>query len=122
MAFCPYCGELVAGADSFCRRCGRELNPSARGAPIFPVGDSGFGNVKKTCPVCEHSSGTDPRGFGFSRCPVCHGRRYNLVPKNTPGCMSCGGTGMIPFNGLNITGSLDRVCEICGGTGYAPGK
>ena len=122
MAFCPYCGDIVVNTDAFCRKCGHELAMSTRVAPIFPVGDSSYVNVKKTCTVCKHSGGTDPRGFGFSRCPVCHGRRFNLIPQNTPGCRSCGGTGIIPFGGLNILGSLDRVCEICGGTGYSYGK
>jgi hypothetical protein len=119
MVYCPQCLELVTNTDRFCRTCGYQLCPTVDNVRLSPARNIIPVNIKQTCPVCKHSGGTDPRGFGFSLCPVCHGRQFNLIPQNTPGCRNCGGTGIIPFGGFNILGSLDRICEICVGTGYS---
>jgi rubredoxin len=121
MLYCPNCSEQVSMGDRFCRGCGFALSPryssDRLGTPISA--NSSAINVKRTCPVCKHSGGRDPRGFGFSNCPVCNDRRFNLIPQNMPSCRNCGGTGIIWQGGLNILGSMDHVCEICGGTGYS---
>jgi hypothetical protein len=119
MVYCPQCLELVTNTDRFCRTCGYQLGLIVDNGRLSPARNIIPVNTKQTCPVCKHSGGTDPRGFGFSLCPVCHGRQFNLVPRDTPGCRKCGGTGIVQSERLHIWGNLDRICEICGGTGYS---
>lgn len=121
MAYCPNCGDQVKMTDRFCRRCGHSLSHHNGGDRLVPPppGNTNVQNVKRTCPVCKNTGGIDPRKFGFSSCPVCHGNRFNVVPQNMPACRNCGGTGIIQSEGLRIFGDSDRICEICGGTGYA---
>lgn len=120
MAYCPNCGEQVRATDIFCRRCRYSLSHHNGDDRLVPPsrGNTNVPNVKRTCPICRQTEGTDPRKFGFSNCPVCHGRRFNLVPQNMPECRNCGGEGIIRSKGFRIFGDSDRICEICEGTGY----
>ena len=121
MVYCPNCGERVRATDRFCGRCGHSLSHHEGGDRLVPPSpkNKSVQDIKRPCPVCRQTEGTDPRGFGFSNCPVCHGSRFNLVPQNMPECRNFGGTGIIQSEGFRVFGDSDGICEICGGTGYA---
>lgn len=117
MAYCQKCGKPVGANDSFCKKCGNKLSRSA-GDDKVASPPRGSANVKRRCPVCRDTDGADPRSLtGLSNCPVCNGRKFNLVPENIPQCINCGGTGMIQYDGP--IGDSDEICEICGGKGYS---
>jgi len=115
MAYCQKCGKQVGANDRFCKNCGNKLSRSGSNEKITsrpkekPL-------VRRDCPICIDSDGFDPRGW-VSKCPVCHGRTFNLVPENMPQCINCGGTGMIQSDGP--VGDSDELCKICGGKGYS---
>jgi hypothetical protein len=116
MAYCPKCRKQVGANDRFCTNCGSKL-PRYTGDDKVASPPKEKPLVRRRCPPCKDTDGADPRGFGFSNCPVCHGRKYNLLPENMPQCINCGGTGIIQSDGP--IGDSDQICGICGGKGYS---
>ena len=117
MAYCQNCGKQVGTNDMFCKNCGTKL-PSSPDDEKSASQPKEKPLVKRRCPVCKDTDGADPRSLtGLSNCPVCNGRKFNLVPENMPQCINCGGTGIIQSDGL--IGDSDQICRICGGKGYA---
>ena len=110
MPYCSRCGRCAGEGASFCTECGGRVDVGTVGA------------IRRPCAFCR-GTGCDPTGMGFPphQCPVCQGRRYNLVPRNHTGCDPCGGTGIGRRHdfGFQGVGTVHDPCEICAGTGWS---
>ena len=56
------------------------------------------------------------RGEITNTCPVCRGRRYNLIPEDWLDCKECGGTGEFSYGFVPVTlgGLAPTVKELAG--------
>ncbi len=121
MPFCPNCGRSIRGGDSFCSQCGANLRAhiESEGVQYGNSESRPTRDMERECAYCRGSGLVDgPLGPANQiRCPVCKGRRYNLVPDDWKRCKDCGGRGEELYGG-GITKSRRR-CPMCGGIGWA---
>jgi DnaJ-class molecular chaperone len=72
--------------------------------------------MEKRCSFC-HGQGTvpDPQGVLSSRaaCPICAGRKFNLVPRDANPCGFCKSLGKIEGEGGEA-----KICPDCHGIGF----
>jgi RecJ-like exonuclease len=72
--------------------------------------------LRKRCAYCRGQGSvisTDEPSAPLEPCPVCHQRRYNLVPGDAALCGCCKGSGRVPA-GKGVW----RPCPECNGIGY----
>ena len=120
MPYCPKCGDFYYIGTSHCSTCGRLLT-----GPREP--DSGFKPARKQqqdkpCQYC-HSTGKVDQPVGGSAtttCPVCKGRRHNLIPEDWQWCRMCFGSGELTYGNSNET--FRKPCPECNGTGWAKSR
>jgi hypothetical protein len=120
MPYCPKCGNHYYVGTSSCSTCGESLTEEAK-----KTGDSG-GEHKtvrkqerdKRCPYCNSTGKVDgPIGGDIIvTCPVCRGKRYNLIPEDWIWCKECNGTGEFTFG--SGTAAVRKPCPECKGTGW----
>ena len=89
--FCPFCGHPLKTIKNFKQG---QKGPGVQGAKI-----------KKGCAYCNQTGHNILGGV----CPVCKGKRYNIISSNYQHCNDCNGTGHYLLGG---------PCPECKGTGY----
>ena len=115
MPYCPKCGNFYYSGTLSCSTCGQLLN--SVGKPKVTGGE--FSTVRKQtrekrCPYCNSLGNVNgPVGRdAIAICPVCKGRRYNLIPEDWHGCKRCNGTGEYAYS------IIRKPCLECKGTGW----
>ena len=120
MPYCPKCGNFYYVGIRSCSTCGELLL-----GPREEMGDTNGeykpvwkGEIDKRCPYCNSTGKVDGpiNGEKFLTCPVCKGRRYNLIPEDWVWCRRCLGKGELKYG--NITASFRKPCPSCNGTGW----
>jgi DnaJ-class molecular chaperone len=121
MRTCPDCGKSCANDAKYCSYCGIPFdNWGIKRESEEIVVKSRKQEREKRCPFCQNTGRLDMpmRGEITVTCPVCRGRRYNLIPEDWLGCKECGGTGEFSFGfGLAYT---RKPCPECKGTAWTP--
>jgi hypothetical protein len=118
MPYCPKCRSHYYIGSRYCSNCGELLVGQAEKT-------SGTGGEYKSariqerdkrCPYCNCSGNVDgPIGRDVTvTCPVCKGRRYNLIPEDWLLCRTCKGTGEYTYS------TERKPCLNCKGTGWVP--
>ena len=120
MPFCQNCGHAFIASETFCGNCSTRLN-----VRVNHHGSQGIENnkslqdVEKECPYCKGSGKVkDQLLFWGVSCPVCKGRRTNLVPGNWIKCQACEGTGSKVFDSGIGNGKARRPDPNCWGKGW----
>ena len=122
MPYCPKCGNYYYVDAHSCSTCGELLAGQAG-----KTGDAADEHKTvrkqekdKRCPFCNSTGKVDgPIGGDITvTCPVCRGRRYNLIPEDWLKCSDCGATGEFTYgSGIAYT---RKPCPECKGTGWSP--
>ncbi len=81
-------------------------------------------HIKKSCPFCNGTGNEDYSDFvetltgGGTRCRICFGRGYNMIPVKSIPCELCSGRGTDRFktHALEIS---HTPCPGCRGTGWS---
>lgn len=120
MPYCPKCGNFYYIGTRSCSTCGELL-----AGPAEKTGITG-GEYRtarkqerdKRCPYCNSTGKIDgPIGGEITvTCPVCRGRRYNLIPEDWLWCRECLGTGEFTYG--NSKATFRKPCPECNGTGW----
>jgi len=120
MPYCPKCGNFYYVGTRSCSTCGESL-----GEPADKTGASG-GEYRarrkqerdKRCPYCKATGKVEgPIGGEITiTCPVCRGRRYNLIPEDWLWCRECLGAGEFIYGSQGAT--FRKPCPECNGTGW----
>jgi DnaJ-class molecular chaperone len=74
----------------------------------------------RECPYCNSTGKVEGAisGPATVTCPVCNGRRYNMIPGDWLKCEECGGTGEFSFGSEEAT--FRKPCPECKGKGWTP--
>jgi hypothetical protein len=120
MPYCANCGRRYEVGTRFCSNCGKPLNN--RYETLGSEGEPKKRRLQerdKRCPYCNSMGKVDgPIGGDITEtCPVCKGRRYNLIPEDWLKCSECSSTGEFTYgSGIAYT---RKPCPECKGTGWA---
>jgi DNA-directed RNA polymerase subunit M/transcription elongation factor TFIIS len=120
MPYCPKCGNHYYPNTRICSTCGETLSGQAEKRLDI---DSEHKSVRKQekdkrCPYCNSTGRVEGPVAGdvSVACPVCRGRRYNLIPEDWIWCKECNGSGEFIYgSGL---ASVRKPCPDCKGTGW----
>jgi DnaJ-class molecular chaperone len=122
MRMCPDCGKSCADDARYCSYCGIPLdNWGMKRDSEEIIVKSQKQERTRPCPFCSSTGRLDMpmRGENTLTCPVCKGRRYNLIPKDWLSCKECGGSGEFTYGfGFSYT---RKPCPECKGTGWVLG-
>jgi DnaJ-class molecular chaperone len=119
MPYCSSCGSHYYEGTLVCS-CGKTLVGQGK------TTEASKGQSKKErkqerdkiCPYCN-GKGNVVGPFGGEitiTCPVCRGRRYNLIPEDWLKCNECQASGEFTY-GSGIA-SVRKPCPECKGTGW----
>ena len=120
MPYCSKCGRFYYVTSRSCSTCGELFLEQ-----VEKAGDTGsrFQSARrperdKRCPYCNSTGKVDgPAGGEITvTCPVCRGKRYNLIPENWLWCKECDGTGEYIYG--NGVAKFRKPCLDCKGTGW----
>ena len=120
MPYCPNCGNHYYEGTKICE-CGQLLGKQDVETAAKSTPKSKF-HLEKPCRFC-HTIGKieEPIDGKFSiTCPVCGGRRYNLIPEDWVPCGECLGSGEFAHgSGAAI---VRKPCLECKGIGWKAGQ
>jgi hypothetical protein len=120
MPYCPKCGNYYDVGTRSCSTCGQ----------LFAEQIERTGNIggepetvrkqerDRRCPYCNARGSLEGpiNGPPTVTCPVCKGRRYNLIPEDWLKCSKCGSTGGFAY-GAGIA-YVRKLCPECKGAGW----
>jgi DnaJ-class molecular chaperone len=120
MPYCPKCGNQYYAGSQSCSTCGQPLAEQAEYTENRRIEPETVRHQErdKPCPYCHGTGKVDgPIGGEIMvTCPVCKGRRYNLIPEDWLKCSECGATGEFTYGaGMAYT---RKPCHECKGTGW----
>jgi DnaJ-class molecular chaperone len=116
MPYCPKCRNFYYVGSVTCSTCGESLAEQAvkTGGTVGQFIAARKKEAERQCPYCR-SSGKVKAPVGRDStvtCPVCNGRRYNLIPEDWLRCKRCEGTGEYNYS------TVRKPCLVCKGTGW----
>jgi DnaJ-class molecular chaperone len=116
MPYCPKCGNFYYAGSSSCSTCGGLFVGQAekKGGTSGEYKTARKQARDKRCPYCN-STGRVAAPVGrdvTETCPVCKGRRFNLILEDWQQCKRCKGKGEYTYS------IVRKPCLECKGTGW----
>ncbi len=120
MPYCPKCGRFFYTGTRSCSTCGELLEGQMEKRRDAAGGYKTVNKQEKDrrCPYCQGTGKVEGpiEGELIVTCPVCRGRRYNLIPQYWLWCKECDGKGEYIFG--NNAARFRNPCPECKGTGW----
>jgi DNA-directed RNA polymerase subunit RPC12/RpoP len=120
MALCANCGEHYYDRAHFCSNCGKPIDGEHKKVEYSGAEPKSQHKQEKDkrCPYCNSTGKVDgPIGGDLTvTCPVCKGRRYNLIPEDWLKCSKCGSAGGFAYGAGSAY--VRKLCPECKGAGW----